>query len=188
MRRLETRLEGPLLIEPVVHGDDRGFFLETLRATALAELGIHDDWVQANHSRSGKGVLRGMHFQPGMAKLVRCARGSILDVVVDIRRGSPTFGEWEAFELTDENLHQVYCPIGLAHGFCVLSEQADVMYKQTSYYDGALERGIAYDDPDVGIVWPEGIDLRPSERDANAPTLREIEAELPFVYAPSNGA
>jgi dTDP-4-dehydrorhamnose 3,5-epimerase len=190
MERLETRLDGPVLIRPVAHPDERGFFQETYRRNAFAELGIHDEFVQDNHSRSVRGVVRGMHFQvgDGVAKLVRCARGRILDVVVDIRRGSPTFGEWEAFELTDENLHQVYCPIGLAHGFCVLSEQADVMYKQTSYYDAALERGIAYDDPDVGIVWPAGIDLLPSERDANAPALREIEAELPFVYARSNGA
>jgi dTDP-4-dehydrorhamnose 3,5-epimerase len=188
MERLETRLDGPVLIRPVAHPDERGFFQETYRRNAFAELGIHDDFVQDNHSRSVHGVVRGMHFQvgDGVAKLVRCARGRILDVVVDIRRGSPTFGEWEAFELTDENLHQVYCPIGLAHGFCVLSEQADVMYKQTSYYDGALERGIAFDDPDVGIAWPEGIDLLPSERDANAPALREIEAELPFVYVGSN--
>ncbi len=190
MERLETRLDGPVLIRPVAHPDERGFFQETYRRNAFAELGIHDVFVQDNHSRSVHGVVRGMHFQvgDGIAKLVRCARGRILDVVVDIRRGSPTFGQWEAFELTDENLHQVYCPIGLAHGFCVLSDHADVMYKQTSYYNGALERGIAYDDPDVGIAWPEGIDLLPSERDANAPTLREIEAELPFVYEPSHAA
>jgi dTDP-4-dehydrorhamnose 3,5-epimerase len=184
MERLETRLDGPMLIRPVAYHDERGFFQETYRRHAFAGLGIHDEFVQDNHSRSVHGVVRGMHFQvgDGVAKLVRCALGRILDVVVDIRRDSPTFGEWEAFELTDENLHQVYCPIGFAHGFCVLSEQADVMYKQTSYYDGALERGIAYDDPDVGIAWPDGIDLKPSERDARAPRLKEIEADLPFVY------
>jgi dTDP-4-dehydrorhamnose 3,5-epimerase len=188
VERLETRLDGPVLIKPVAHPDERGFFQETYRHSAYAELGIRGEFVQDNHSRSMRGVVRGMHFQigDGVAKLVRCARGAILDVVVDIRRGSPTFGEWEAFELSDENFHQIYCPIGFAHGFCVLSEQADVMYKQTAYYDGALERGISYNDPDVAIAWPQGIDLRPSERDANAPNLKEIEAELPFVYEPAS--
>jgi dTDP-4-dehydrorhamnose 3,5-epimerase len=184
LERLETRLDGPVLIRPVVRRDQRGFFQETYRRNACEALGIRDEFVQDNHSRSVQGVVRGMHFQvgDGVAKLVRCARGVIFDVIVDIRRGSPTFGEWEAFELTDENHHQIYCPIGFAHGFCVLSEQADVMYKQTAYYDAALERGISYDDPDVAIAWPEGINLRPSERDANAPRLREIHADLPFVY------
>jgi dTDP-4-dehydrorhamnose 3,5-epimerase len=130
-----------------------------------------------------------MHFRiDGMAKLVRCGRGAILDVVVDIRRGSPTFGRWEAFELTDENLHQVYCPIGFAHGFCVLSAHADVMYKQTAYYDGALERVISYDDPDIAIAWPEGIDLKASQRDAKASLLKDIEPDLPFVYRAPNAA
>jgi dTDP-4-dehydrorhamnose 3,5-epimerase len=184
MERLETRLDGPALIRPAVHPDERGFFQETYRRTTFSELGIEEDFVQDNHSRSARGVVRGMHFQvgDGAAKLVRCARGAILDVVVDIRRGSPTFGEWEAFELTDENFHQLYCPIGFAHGFCVLSQQADVMYKQTAYYDDALERGISYADPDVAIAWPEGIELAPSARDASAPRLKDIEAELPFVY------
>jgi dTDP-4-dehydrorhamnose 3,5-epimerase len=186
MERLETRLDGPILIRPVAHVDERGFFQETYRRNTFDELGIPDEFVQDNHSRSGRAVVRGMHFQvgDGVAKLVRCARGAILDVVVDIRRGSPTFGDWEAFELSDENFHQVYCPVGFAHGFCVLSEQADVMYKQSAYYDDALERGISYDDPDVAIAWPEGVDLKPSARDAKAPLLREIEAQLPFVYEP----
>jgi dTDP-4-dehydrorhamnose 3,5-epimerase len=180
-------VSGVYVVEPVVHGDERGFFQETYRRNVYSELGIPDEFVQDNHSRSGRAIVRGMHFQVGngVAKLVRCARGAILDVVLDIRRGSPTFGEWEAFELTDENFHQIYCPVGFAHGFCVLSPQADVMYKQTAYYDGVLERGISYADPDVAIAWPEGFDLQPSERDANAPLLKEIEAELPFVYEPA---
>jgi dTDP-4-dehydrorhamnose 3,5-epimerase len=125
-----------------------------------------------------------MHFQvgDGMGKLVRCAAGSMLDVVVDLRRGSPTYGEWESFELNEENLHQIYCPVGFAHGICITSERADVLYKCTAYYDGAIERGIAYDDPDIGIEWPAGLELIPSERDAGAPRLKEIEGELPFVY------
>jgi dTDP-4-dehydrorhamnose 3,5-epimerase len=184
MERLETRLEGPALIKPEVHGDERGFFHESYRRNSFAELGIPEEFVQDNHSRSRRGIVRGMHFQVGhgTAKLVGCARGAILDVVVDIRRGSPTFGEWEAFELTDENLQKVYCPIGFAHGFCVVSEQADVMYKQSRYYDEGLERGIAYDDPDVAIAWPKELTLVPSQRDANAPLLRDIEQDLPFVY------
>ena len=185
MRRLETRLDGPILIEPVVHGDRRGFFHETYRKGVYAELGIYDDFVQDNHSRSRRGVVRGMHFQvgDGMAKLVRCAYGAIVDVLVDLRQGSPTFGQWEAFELDDENLHQLYCPIGFAHGFVVTGDTADVIYKCSAYYDEAIERGIKYDDPDVGIEWPSDIELEPSERDASAPLLREIEAELPFRYS-----
>jgi dTDP-4-dehydrorhamnose 3,5-epimerase len=186
MERLETRLDGPVLVRPVIHGDERGFFHESYRRNVYAELGIPEEFVQDNHSRSGHGIVRGMHFQVGRgaAKLVRCARGAIVDVVVDIRRGSPTFGEWEAFELTDENLHQLCCPVGFAHGFCVLSDVADVMYKQAPYYDQALERGIAYNDPDVAIDWPSGIELKASERDSSAPLLREIEHELPFVFEP----
>jgi dTDP-4-dehydrorhamnose 3,5-epimerase len=184
MERLETRLEGPVLVKPVIHGDERGFFHESYRRNVYAELGIPEEFVQDNHSRSRHGIVRGMHFQVGhgAAKLVSCARGAILDVVVDIRRGSPTFGEWESFELTDQNLHKIYCPIGFAHGFCVLSEQADVIYKQAPYYEDGLERGIAYNDPDVAIAWPKDIELIPSQRDANAPLLRDIESELPFVY------
>ena len=190
MRRLETRLDGPILIEPRVLGDERGFFCETYRRNAFSELGIPKEMVQDNHSRSRRGIVRGMHFQigKGAAKLIRCATGSILDVVVDIRRGSPTFGEWEAFELSDENMRTVYCPIGFAHGFCTLSDVADVMYKQSNYYADETERGIKYDDPDVGIAWPADLELVPSMRDANAPLLREVADHLPFVYQPTPAA
>jgi dTDP-4-dehydrorhamnose 3,5-epimerase len=183
MRALPTRLDGPVLIEPAVYKDGRGFFLESYRRNRYAELGVAEEMVQDNHSRSARGVVRGMHFQvgEGTSKLVRCARGSILDVVVDIRRGSPTFGEWEAFDLNEENLRTLYCPVGFAHGFCVTSEVADVVYKQSSYYDEELERGIAYDDPDVGIEWPP-LELTVSQRDSTAPSLREIESEIPFRY------
>jgi dTDP-4-dehydrorhamnose 3,5-epimerase len=180
-----TRLEGPLLIEPAVHGDARGFFTETYRANVFAEHGIDDDWVQDNHSRSRLGVVRGMHYQtdPGQAKLIRCSRGSIVDVVVDVRRGSPTFGEWEAVELSDDNMRQLYVPIGFAHGFCVTSELADVIYKCSWYYVPETEAGFRYDDPDVGIEWPAGIELQPSQRDIDAPLLREVRDELPFRYS-----
>jgi dTDP-4-dehydrorhamnose 3,5-epimerase len=185
MKLIDTRLDGPLLVEPRILGDERGFFCETYRREVFAELGMPEEMVQDNHSRSRRGIVRGMHFQigDGAAKLVRCARGVIVDVMVDIRRGSPTFGEWEAFELTEENGRMAYCPIGFAHGFCVVSDIADVMYKQSNYYSDANERGIAYNDPDVAIAWPvPPEELIPSQRDASAPLLREIEAELPFVY------
>jgi dTDP-4-dehydrorhamnose 3,5-epimerase len=182
MKALPIRLTGPLLVEPVVHGDQRGFFLETYRRERFAELGITDDFVQDNHSRSRRGVVRGMHFQPGMAKHVRCARGAILDVLVDIRVGSPDFGRWEGFELTDENHHQLYCPDGFAHGFCVLSDVADVAYMTSAYYDPALERGFAFDDSDVGIEWPSQEQLTPSARDRGAPRLAELKSSLPFRF------
>jgi dTDP-4-dehydrorhamnose 3,5-epimerase len=184
MERLDTQLDGPILVRPVVHGDERGFFCESYRRSTYAELGIPEEFVQDNHSRSRHGIVRGMHFQvgAGMAKLVRCARGAIVDVVVDLRKGSPTFGRWEAFGLSDENLHQLYCPVGFAHGFCVTTAYADVLYKCSAYYDESIERGIKYDDPDVAIQWPN-VELIPSERDASAPLLCEVEDELPFTYA-----
>jgi dTDP-4-dehydrorhamnose 3,5-epimerase len=178
---LPTRLEGPILLQPTVHRDERGFFIESYRREALADLGVPEEFVQDNHSRSGKGIVRGMHFQPGMAKLVRCSRGEIVDVLVDIRKGSPAFGQWEAFTLNDENLHHLYCPDGFAHGFCVTSDVADVVYKCSAYYDPKAESGIAYNDPDIGIEWPD-VELIPSDRDANAPLLKDVESELPFVY------
>lgn len=180
MRSLPTRLDGPVLVEPLVHGDARGFFLESYRRDLLRELGIDVEFVQDNHSRSRQGVVRGMHFQPGMAKLVRCGRGAILDVLVDLRRASPTFGEWEAFELTDENQHLLYCPDGFAHGFCVLSEVADVLYKTTTYYAPELEAGFAHNDPEVGIEWPTDLEMVASVRDSNAPRLSEIAEQLPY--------
>jgi len=180
--RLPIRLPGPLLLQPIVHGDRRGFFLETYRRSLMADLGIDDEFVQDNHSRSSEGVVRGMHFQPGMAKLIRCARGAIYDVVVDLRRGSPTFGEWEGFELDDANHHQVYCPDGFAHGFCVVSEVADVVYTTSAYYDPAREGGFAYNDPAVAIAWPAEVELSASERDSRAPALSEIAGGLPFTW------
>lgn len=183
MRALPTRLAGPVLLEPVVHGDERGFFLESYRRSDLAEHGVDLEFVQDNHSRSRQGIVRGMHYQVGMAKLIRCARGSIFDVLVDMRRGSPTFGQWEGFELNDSNNHQLYSPEGFGHGFCVLSEVADVVYKTSAYYDPELEGGFAYDDPDVAIEWPPGLELLGSERDRGAPRLAELEASLPFAYS-----
>ena len=186
MQRLETTLQGPILIAPRIIGDERGFFCETFRRTVYADLGIGEEMVQDNHSRSTHGIVRGMHFQVGRgaAKLVRAGRGAIYDVVVDLRVGSPTFGEWEGFELSEENMHMLYCPVGFGHGFCVLSDVADVMYKQSNYYADETERGIAYNDPDVDIAWPLAVDeLVPSQRDASAPLLRDVAGDLPFRYS-----
>lgn len=183
MRSRATELDGPILVVPRVIGDRRGFFCETYRRSTFAKLGIPEEMVQDNHSRSNHGIVRGLHFQigKGAAKLVSCARGEIFDVVVDLRVDSRTFGKWEGFHLSEDNLHMLYCPVGFAHGFCVLSETADVMYKQSNYYSDETERGIAYDDPEIGIEWPIPIaDLIASARDASAPLLSEIADELPF--------
>jgi dTDP-4-dehydrorhamnose 3,5-epimerase len=183
VRVTRTSIDGPLLIEPVVHGDERGFFVETFREDALEQAGVEPRFVQDNHSRSGRGIVRGMHFQPGQVKLVRCVRGTIVDVLVDIRVGSPTFGQWESFTLSDENHHQVLCPNGFAHGFCVLSDLADVAYKVSAYYDPAMESGFRFDDPAVGIEWPlPAAELIASARDQQAPTLAEIAGQVPFKY------
>jgi len=185
MQRIDTRLGAPIVIAPHVLGDERGFFVETYRRSVFAELGISEEMKQDNQSRSRRGIVRGMHFQvgSGAAKLVRVSRGAIYDVVVDVRVGSPTFGQWEGFELTEDNMHLLYCPVGFAHGFCVLSDVADVIYKQSNYYADETERGIAYNDPDVGVDWPlPSSELIPSQRDATAPRLGDIADELPFRY------
>ena len=182
MQTLPITLSGPVLFAPAVHGDERGFFVETFRETVLSEMGIAHGFVQDNQSRSRQGIVRGMHYQSGQAKLVRCARGAILDVLVDIRRGSPQFGEWEGVMLDDVEHRQLYVPDGFAHGFCVLSEVADVTYKVSTYYDPSAESGFAYDDPAVGIEWPEVGELLVSARDREAPTLAEIEPSLPCRY------
>jgi dTDP-4-dehydrorhamnose 3,5-epimerase len=185
MEMRKTTLPGAVVLVGTVHRDERGFFCETYRRDQLAALGLDDEFVQDNHSRSARGVLRGMHLQvgAGIAKLVRCARGEILDVIVDVRHGSPTYGRWEGFALDDRDHHQLYVPVGFAHGFCVVSEVADVIYRQTGYYDAALERGIAYDDPAIGIAWPSGTAFTVSARDRAAPPLHEVAAELPFHFA-----
>jgi dTDP-4-dehydrorhamnose 3,5-epimerase len=180
-QRLETRLAGLALIEPVVHGDARGFMVESFAAGGWAELGVDVDFVQHNHSRSSQGTLRGIHFQtaPGQAKLVRCARGSIVDVAVDLRRDSGTYGQWEAHVLDDEKHRQLFVPVGFGHGFAVLSEVADVCYQVSSLYDPATEAGIAWDDPEVGVDWQVAEPLL-SERDKKAPKLAEIGDSLPW--------
>jgi dTDP-4-dehydrorhamnose 3,5-epimerase len=182
-RRIETELDGLALIEPDVYGDQRGFLVETFSAAAWRDLGIEAEFVQQNHSRSVRGTLRGLHFQttPGQAKLVRCARGRIFDVAVDLRRGSPSFGRWEGHVLDDAAHRQLFMPVGFAHGFCVLSEEADVVYLLSSYYDPETESGIAWDDPDIGVDWSLG-EIEPllSERDRHAPRLAKVADALPF--------
>jgi dTDP-4-dehydrorhamnose 3,5-epimerase len=181
VRRLETWLDGLVLVEPQVHGDERGFLVETFRDSGWKELGIEVGFVQENHSRSGRSTLRGLHFQtkPGQAKLVRCLRGGIWDVAVDLRRNSPTYRRWEGHALDDERHRQLFVPAGFAHGFCVLSELADVAYKLSSYYDPATEAGIAWDDPEVGVEWPISDPIL-SDRDRAAPRLAEIADSLPW--------
>jgi dTDP-4-dehydrorhamnose 3,5-epimerase len=180
-RRLETKLDGVVLLEPEVHGDARGFMVETYRRDAWAELGVDVEFVQHNHSRSSRGTLRGLHFQtePGQAKLVRCPRGRIFDVAVDLRRNSPTYGQWEGHELDDERHRQLFVPAGFGHGFAVLSDEADVAYQLSSLYDPATESGIAWDDPEVGVEWPVESPLL-SERDKAAPRLADVADSLPF--------
>jgi dTDP-4-dehydrorhamnose 3,5-epimerase len=167
------------LVRPKRHGDARGWFMETYRRDRIAEAGIADDFVQDNQSFSVRNVLRGMHYQLGLAKHVRCARGAIYDVVVDARPGSPTHGEWEGFELSDEDMRMVYVPIGFGHGFAVLSDVADVLYKQSAEWSAASDRGFNPEDPQVGIDWP----IPPGERvlsarDREAPALADLEAQL----------
>ena len=179
--RIQTEIPDLVLLETTAHGDDRGFVVESFRQETWAEHGVTGPFVQENHSRSSAGILRGLHFQtsPGQAKLVRCVRGAIWDVAVDLRRDSPTYKQWEGVELSDENHRQVFIPVGFGHGFCVLSDVADVAYKLTSVYDPATEAGIKWDDPDVGVDWPIA-DPKLSERDMNAPALSEIEGDLPW--------
>lgn len=180
-KRLETGLEGLSLIEPQVFTDERGFFVETFSRDAWRELGVTAEFVQHNHSRSVAGTLRGLHFQtsPGQAKMLCCARGKIFDVAVDLRRDSPTFGKWEGHVLDDEKLHQLYVPVGFAHGFCVLSEVADVTYLVSSLFDPKTEASIRWNDPEINVDWPVAEPLL-SARDKEAPTLAEVADTLPW--------
>ena len=169
-----TALPGVLLIEPRVFGDDRGFFLETYNRVRFAEHGIFDAFVQDNHSHSMKNVVRGLHFQEPnpQGKLLRVVRGSVFDVAVDIRRGSPTFGKWFGAELSGDNKRQLWVPAGFAHGFWVLEDHTDVEYKCTAMYDPASERSIRFDDPAIGIEWPKGNAIL-SDKDRAAPFLKD---------------
>jgi dTDP-4-dehydrorhamnose 3,5-epimerase len=176
-RRLPTEIDGVVLIAPTVHGDERGFFVETFRANEMPGLGIDVEFVQDNHSRSAARVLRGIHLQRGQAKLVRCPKGRIFDVAVDLRPESPTYRRWEGYQLDDTDHRQLFIPDGFGHGFCVLSDSADVIYRVSSYYDPELESGIAWDDPEIAVDWPVP-DPVLSDRDRGAPRLAEVASSL----------
>jgi len=180
MKFTETRLPGVILVEPTVHRDDRGFFLESFHARKYADAGIDVTFVQDNHSRSGRGTLRGLHLQHphGQAKLVRVIHGSVFDVAVDVRVGSPHFGQWVGFELSAESQNQLFIPAGFAHGFAVTSDTADFEYKCSDFYTPTAEIVVRWDDPAIGIEWPvEGPTL--SARDAGAASLAELMDKLP---------
>ena len=167
-----------ILIEPTVFGDDRGFFMETYHAERFAKHGIPQAFVQDNHSRSKRGTLRGLHYQDPQpqGKLVRCTRGAIFDVAVDIRRGSPSFAKWFGVELSEENRKMLWVPPNFAHGFCALTDDADLVYKCTQIYRPEFDRVLLWSDAEIGITWPVSSPLL-SPKDAAAPTLRD--AQLP---------
>lgn len=183
----ETKLKDVKIIEPAVFGDHRGFFTESYSEVDFKAAGIDHDFIQDNHSLSATaGVIRGLHFQKGEAaqtKLIRVVTGAVLDVIVDIRKGSPTYGQWEGYILSEANHRQLLVPRGYAHGFMTLTDNVNFMYKCDNYYSAENDGGIAFDDPDLGIDWP--MDLAKavlSDKDKQHPTLKEFEAENPFVY------
>jgi dTDP-4-dehydrorhamnose 3,5-epimerase len=178
---INTNLPGVVVIEPRVFADDRGFFLETWNAARFRDAGLPQHFVQDNHSRSRRGVLRGLHYQEPnpQGKLVRCTRGAIFDVAVDIRRGAPTFGKWYGTELSEENKRMLWVPPGFAHGFASLTDDCDVLYKCTSLYDATNDRSIVWNDPDIGIRWPVEEPLL-SPKDAAAPRLKDADVLPPY--------
>ncbi|MBS4750887.1 dTDP-4-dehydrorhamnose 3,5-epimerase [Carnobacteriaceae bacterium zg-ZUI78] len=187
MKVTTTKLQDVKIIEPAVFGDHRGFFTESFSEKDFKAAGINTDFVQDNHSLSAQaGVLRGLHFQKGeaaQAKLVRVVTGAVLDVIVDIRKGSPTYGQWEGYILSEHNHRQLYVPRGFAHGFVTLTPNVNFLYKCDNYYDAQADAGIAFDDPDLAIDWPVNIEKAIlSEKDKKHPTLKEFETENPFVY------
>ena len=175
MKVIETKLPGVLIIEPKVFGDSRGFFKETFQAERYREAGIEYEFVQDNHSRSQKSVIRGLHFQipKPQGKLVSCSQGAVFDVAVDVDPLSATFGQYVGIELTEDNHRQLWIPPGYAHGFCVLTDTADFQYKCTDYYDTSDEGGLIWNDPDVAIEWPIDQPLL-SDKDAKLPLLKEL--------------
>lgn len=181
---LETEIKDLYIIEPSVYGDNRGYFMESYNKQSFYEAGLTMEFVQDNESKSKKGVLRGLHFQTQQAqgKLVRVTDGKVFDVAVDLRKGSPTYGQWEGVILSEENKRQFYVPEGFAHGFLVLSDDAVFNYKCTNYYAPEFDGGVKWDDPYIGIEWPlEGIEeVLLSDKDKNQKLLKE--QDLPFVY------
>jgi len=183
VQAIELELPGAWLLVPVRHRDERGFFSEVYNRQALAELGIHDEFVQDNHSLSvDAGVIRGLHFQvppAATSKLVRVAAGAVFDVIVDLRHGSPTFGRHVAVELSAAEWNQIYVPVGFAHGFCTLEPNTEVLYKVSRHWSPEVDRGVAWDDPDLGIEWPVArADAVVSEKDRSQPRF----ADLPVYF------
>lgn len=181
----QSPIPGILIIEPRVFSDDRGFFMESYNKEAFAECGLKDLFIQDNHSRSKKGVVRGLHYQlrpKGMGKLVKCTKGKIFDVGVDIRKGSPTFGKWFGEILSGENHKMLYMPEGFAHGFLTLEDETDVLYKCTESYSAENERAIAWNDKEIGIKWPIGLvgEIIVSERDQKHPSLKDADNNFIF--------
>lgn len=177
MQVIATRLPDVLLLEPKVFGDARGFFMESWNRQTFADLGLDLDFVQDNHSRSARSVLRGLHYQLNQpqGKLVRVTNGIVFDVAVDVRRSSPHYGQWTGHELSADNQHMLWIPPGFAHGFLVLSESADFLYKTTAYYAPQWDRGIRWEDPDIGVQWPlQGVPTL-SAKDQALPRLRDAE-------------
>ena len=183
-KRIDTSIDGVCIVEPTVFGDNRGYFMETYSKADFAEIGLDYDFVQDNQSKSKKGVLRGLHFQTQhtQGKLVRCTEGEVWDVAVDLRKGSPTYGQWEGVYLSAENKRQFYVPEGFAHGFVVLSETATFNYKCTDFYSPEHDGGVLWNDEDIAIEWPlDGIEeVLLSEKDKKQKKFKELD--LPFVY------
>lgn len=184
----ETSLPGVFVLEPKVFHDPRGFFVETFRDNWLRDVGVNVKFVQGNHSRSRRGILRGLHYQmqQTQGKLVRVSRGKVFDVAVDVRRGSASFGQWVGVELDDQSHRMLYVPPGFAHGFIVVSEEADFLYQCTDYYHPQSEQGICWNDPDIGIQWPD-VQMEPlvSAKDAQYPRLTEQLADRLPAYSQS---
>lgn len=178
MNKIETKIEGVYIIEPDVFGDERGWFTETYSKTKLSALGVEADFVQDNHSFSAKkGTLRGLHFQNAphaQTKLIRCTRGSVLDVAVDIRNDSPTYKQWVSVELSAENKRQFLIPKGFAHGFLTLTDNVEFQYKVDNYFNLEADRSLRFDDPEIGVIWDNDEPIL-SEKDASAPFLKDID-------------
>lgn len=187
MKIINTSLKGVLIIEPTVYGDNRGWFMETYNDRFLKQKGLNYHFVQDNHSYSAKkGTIRGLHYQlnpKAQTKLIRCTKGAIYDVAVDIRKGSPTYGKWFGIELSEENKKQLLIPKGFAHGFLTLTDDVEVQYKVDEFYSPKNDRGIIWNDPEINIHWPLTVQPILSEKDQNAPLLRN--AENNFIYGDS---
>ncbi|RTL10539.1 MAG: dTDP-4-dehydrorhamnose 3,5-epimerase [Neisseriaceae bacterium] len=183
MEFIRSAIEDVILVKPKAFGDERGFFMESYRKSLFQANGILPEFIQDNHSKSVKGVLRGLHYQldpKAQGKLVRCVSGAVFDVAVDIRRGSPTFGKWVGYELSAANKQMLWIPAGFAHGFVTLQDSTEFLYKTTAEYAPECDRGIKYDDPLIGIEWPEVGELILSDKDQKQPLLND--ADINFIY------